>query len=254
MSRTICLNSDIGELPGETGRALDRAILDVVSRCSIACGGHAGDEDSMRATLKAAKARGVVAGAHPSYPDKKNFGRISVSLSPEDLEASLRQQVRTLSSLARLQGVVLDHLKPHGALYNDSAKDAGLAQIVVRIAHQSRIRAVIGPPNSVLRKVALEAGLNFVAEGFADRQYSSDGSLVPRSEPGSVLTSVQEQVAQVLHISEEGCVTARDGSMISLPVETICLHGDTAGAIQSALGIREALQTRKIEIKAHLPQ
>ena len=108
MNRTICLNADIGELPGEAGRAMDRAILDVVSRCSIACGGHAGDEESMRATLKAARARNVVIGAHPSYPDRQNFGRKTVAMSREELEMSIRQQVRTLASLARLQGVTLE--------------------------------------------------------------------------------------------------------------------------------------------------
>lgn len=254
MSRTICLNADIGELPGETGRALDRAILDVVSRCSIACGGHAGDEDSMRATLKAAKARNVVAGAHPSYPDKQNFGRQSMKLPPDELEATLRQQVRTLSALARLQGVVLDHLKPHGALYNDAARDAALSQIIARVARQAHIRAILGPPNSALGKVAATSGLEFISEGFADRRYDSSGALVSRSKPDAVLIEPSEQIAQVVQIAEKNSVTTNDGKLIHLAVETICLHGDTPGAVQSALSIRDALRTRKIDIKAQLPQ
>ncbi|MEQ3650933.1 5-oxoprolinase subunit PxpA [Hyphomonas sp.] len=252
MNSTICLNADIGELPGEAGRAMDRAILDVVSRCSIACGGHAGDEESMRATLKAARARNVVAGAHPSYPDRQNFGRKTVAMSHDELEASLRQQVRALASLARLQGVTLDHLKPHGALYNDAARDSNLAEIVARVARDARIRAIIGPPNSRLSRVAHGTGMDFLAEGFADRRYAGDGSLVARSDPGAMIEATQAQVAQVIGIIENGTVSAQDSHAIPLKVDTICLHGDTAGAVHSALALREALHARGIEIKAQL--
>lgn len=250
MNLSICLNSDIGELPGETGRAMDRAILDVVSRCSIACGGHAGDDESMRATLKAAKARNVVVGAHPSYPDRTNFGRKSMDLPRDELESTLRQQVRTLASLARLQGVAVDHLKPHGALYNDAARDSTLAELIVRIAREARIRAVVGPPNSMISKVAHATGMDFLAEGFADRRYAGDGSLVSRSEPGAMLEAHHEQSAQVISIVEHGAVPVLDAKRIPLHVDTICLHGDTAGAVQSALALREALHARGIEIKA----
>ena len=253
MSRTICLNSDIGELPGEAGRAMDRAILDVVSRCNIACGGHAGDEQSMRATLKAAKARNVVAGVHPSYPDRENFGRKSVALAREELEVSLRQQVRTLTSLARQQGVAVDHLKPHGALYNDAARDTSLAESVIRIAREARIQTIIGPPNSMLSKIALATGMGFLAEGFADRRYAGDGSLVPRTEPQAMLEQPEDQIAQVIGMIETGTVIAVNGKSVPLQIDTICLHGDTAGAVQSALALREALHERDIEISAQDP-
>ena len=250
MSRTICLNSDIGELPGETGRAMDRAILDVVSRCSIACGGHAGDDDSMRATLKAAKARHVVVGAHPSYPDRQNFGRKSMKMPQDVLESSLRQQVRALGSFARGQGIAIDHLKPHGALYNDASRDPTLAEFIVRLTREARIRAVIGPPDSMLAKIAHATGTDFLAEGFADRTYARDGSLLARGESGAVIHEADAQAAQVICMIEDSTVIAADNQVISLQVDTICLHGDTAGAVQSALALREALHSRGIEIKA----
>jgi 5-oxoprolinase (ATP-hydrolysing) subunit A len=250
MTDTICLNSDIGELPGNSGRAMDRAILDVVSRCSIACGGHAGDDESMRATLKAAKARQVVIGAHPSYPDRQGFGRTSMTMPRDELASSLRQQVRTLASLARGQGITIDHLKPHGALYNDAARDPQIAELIVRIAREARIRAVIGPPNSMISKVAFASGMDTLVEGFADRRYTADGFLVSRSEPDAMLHAPQEQVAQVIGIIENGTVSATGDKVIALHVDTICLHGDTAGAVQSALALREALHARGIGIKA----
>lgn len=252
MSRSVCLNSDIGELPGESGRALDRAILDVVSRCSIACGGHAGDDESMRATLKAAKARNVVAGAHPSYPDKANFGRTSMALPADELDATLRQQVRNLTSLARQAGVTIDHLKPHGALYNDAAGSPDLARTIVRTAREHRIRAIVGPPGSALQQQAELGGLDFLSEGFADRRYNPDGTLVSRTAPDAMLCAIDDQIAQVFRMVELGTVEARDGTTISLRIDTICLHGDTGGAVQSALALRDALQAKGIEIRAQL--
>ena len=251
MTQTICLNADIGELPGDTGRALDRAILDVVSRCNIACGGHAGDDESMRSTLRAARARNVAVGVHPSYPDRENFGRTTMQISAEDLAISLRQQVRTFLNIARDVGVTVAHLKPHGALYNDAARDAHLAGLIVRTAQDARITQLIGPPTSELSRAAEKVGLGFVAEGFADRRYSEDGSLVPRSEAGAVLTSIDEQISQTLQLVRDKCVTTRAGTSIDLHVQTICLHGDTTGAIHSAFAMREALNAHGISIEAH---
>ncbi|MAN44990.1 MAG: lactam utilization protein LamB [Hyphomonas sp.] len=249
MTRTICLNADIGELPGQNGRAMDRAILDVVSRCNIACGGHAGDETSMGQTLKAAKARNVIAGAHPSYPDKENFGRASMSMSAEELKDTLRQQVRTFLSIVRDIGAPVEHLKPHGALYNDAARDAGLASIIAAVAREARLNVLVGPPNSELSRAAAEFHLNYLPEGFADRRYQADGSLTPRSESGAVLRDIKDQIAQVLEFVDQGSVKVATGERIPLKVQTICLHGDTPGAIQSALELRAALHAHDIEIE-----
>ncbi len=250
MTRTICLNADVGELPGEGGRALDRAILDIVSRCNIACGGHAGDETSMLATLKAAKARNVLAGVHPSYPDRENFGRVSMDLPIDELTTELRQQVRTFQSLARETGVAVAHLKPHGALYNDAAKNASLSEAIIQVARQTGIGVVVGPPQSELSRAARAASLSFLAEGFADRQYLEDGSLMPRDREGAVLTRIEDKVGQVVSLVDRQRVKAEDGSMIPMDVQTICLHGDTPGALRSALELRAALHAFDISIVA----
>jgi UPF0271 protein len=250
MSTRICLNADVGELPGDDGRALDRAILDVVTRCNIACGGHAGDDESMAATIHAATARGVLIGAHPSYPDRAGFGRARPNISDEDLEQSLLSQVRTLKAIARGQGAAVAHLKPHGSLYNDAAKDEGLAEMVVSVCQRVGIPELLGPPDSALERKARETGLVFVAEVFADRSYEADGSLTPRALPGAVLTDEARQLAQALSIIVDGEVSARTGERVRLQAQTICLHGDTPGAAGSALALKRALVARGIEITA----
>jgi len=188
MSLTIDLNADLGELPGVEGRASDAAILKVVTSCAIACGAHAGDDEIMEATLRTAFRNKVAAGAHPSYPDRENFGRKSMQISLEDLAASLREQMKRLQLIAARAGVPLTHVKPHGALYNDAAKSAGIAGT---IAAQVKLlfgteAALVGPPNSETEKAAQEARLPFHAEGFIDRTYLPNGALMPRSTPGAV--------------------------------------------------------------------
>ena len=253
MKKTICLNADIGELPGSNGRALDRAILDVVSRCSIACGGHAGDQASMAATVKAAYARGVLMGAHPSYPDREGFGRKPMVMSREDLSATLSQQVRALASITRERGASLSHLKPHGALYNTAAGDEGIARTIVDVTIQCRIPLLIGPPRSCLESAASDAGLDYLSEGFADRAYETSGGLTPRSTTGALLETDAERIRQAVEIAATGKVSARTGETIDLPVRTICVHGDTPGALSSALAIRDALNAAGIEIAAITP-
>tara|TARA_R110000764_G_scaffold71684_5_gene147536 strand:+ start:305 stop:1066 length:762 start_codon:yes stop_codon:yes gene_type:complete len=242
MTRSICLNADIGELPGTNGRALDRAMLDVVTRCSIACGGHAGDQESMAATVKAAHARNVQMGAHPSYPDREDFGRKEMKLSRVELSASLLNQVRALAAIARERGVAISHLKPHGALYNTAAGDEDVARTIVDVTIQSRIPLLIGPPNSRLQTAADYAGLPYLSEGFADRSYEASGQLTPRTMDGAVIESDADRIRQALQIASTGTVTTRTGETINLPVRTICAHGDTPGALASARNIRDALQ------------
>jgi UPF0271 protein len=248
MSTRICLNADVGELPGDNGRALDRAILDVVTRCNIACGGHAGDDESMAATIQAAVARNVLIGAHPSYPDREGFGRTRPSVSDQELEQSLLSQVRALKTIAHEQGATIAHLKPHGTLYNDAAKDESLAGIVISTCQRMGIPELLGPPGSALERKARQAGLVFVAEAFADRSYEADASLTPRALPGAVMTDEAMQLAQVVSIVEAGEVIARTGERVRVQAQTICLHGDTPGAAGSALALKRALVARGIEI------
>ena len=250
MTGSICLNADVGELPGEEGRALDRVILDVVTRCSIACGGHAGDTASMTATIRAAQARGVLSGAHPSYPDREGFGRRRANIDNRALEESLLSQVRSLKAIARETGAAVMHVKPHGALYNDAAKDRDLAGIVVSVCQRSGIDTLLGPPGSLLARAAERTGLVYIAEAFADRSYEADGSLTPRSVPGAVIADEAQQAEQVIRLIEKGEVIACTGERVSVNAQTICLHGDTPGAAQAALALKQALVARGIAIRA----
>lgn len=249
MTRSICLNADIGELPGEAGRALDRAILRVVSRCSIACGGHAGDAASMALTLEMAQAFGVLAGAHPSYPDREGFGRSRNNVSAAELAASLKDQVSDLLRIAAATGTQVRHIKPHGALYNDAAKDAGLATMVAALCLETGIPVLLGPPASEMERAARAGGLTYIAEGFADRSYEADLSLTPRNLPGAVFHDAESQRAQALSLVLRHEVTTRTGETIPLHVQTLCLHGDTPGAAENAALLRAALEAQGIAIR-----
>ncbi|MFN7180022.1 5-oxoprolinase subunit PxpA [Hyphomonas sp.] len=250
MTRSICLNADLGELPGPEGRALDAAILGIVTRCSIACGGHAGDEASMRETVQRASAYGVRIGAHPSYPDRPNFGRLSLQMAPEELAAALDDQVEALLKIASEEGASITHLKPHGALYNDSAKNPGLARMIVQATQRAGLHELVGPPKSALELAARDAALVYIAEGFADRTYESDGALTPRSVPGAVISDENLVEAVARRMALEGVVIARTGETLSLGIRTICLHSDTPGAAQHAAQVRAALQSAGVRIEA----
>ncbi len=244
MTRTIDLNADLGE-----GCAFDAELMSVISSCNIACGGHAGDADTMRTALQLARQHRVAAGAHPSFPDRENFGRAQSDLRGDALEAALRQQVRELAELADATGVALTHLKPHGALYNMAALDAGLATSICAVLQTTLVNArLVGPPESQLQAQAETHNIPFVAEGFADRAYESNGQLRDRKLDGAVLHDPQQQVAQAAEIALKQQVSTHDGAAIALPVQTLCVHGDTPGAFAAAQAIRAALEAEEIAI------
>lgn len=250
MKRTLCLNADLGELPGPEGRALDAEMLRVLTRCNVACGGHAGDDASMRATIRAARDNGVRIGAHPSYPDLENFGRRTLMMPPQELAASLAAQTRRLLEIAAEENAAVTHLKPHGALYNDAAKDAGLAALIAAVAAETVIRELVGPPGSELERAARAAGLTYIAEGFADRSYEPDGALTPRSLPGAVLEDSAQVLAQALDFARDGAVAVRGGGRIALAIDTLCLHSDTPGAAEHARRLRTGLEAAGIRVRA----
>ena len=247
MTLAIDLNADIGELAGPEGRALDAGILDAVTSCNIACGGHAGDAQSMRETLKMACEKGVTCGAHPSYPDREGFGRRAMEIASSELGESLKTQVSALLIEAKALGVSVAHLKPHGALYNTAAKSAELADMIASITRDSGIPNLVGPPASELEAAAQRAEIGFIGEGFADRSYETDGALTPRSEIGAVHEDETDQIKQALTIAD-GYVLTRNGKRIELPVQTICVHGDTPGAQRAAMAIRDALLNKGITL------
>lgn len=244
--RWIDLNADLGE-----GGEFDAELLQIVTSCNIACGGHAGDAESMARTVRLAIANGVDVGVHPSYPDRDNFGRRSLSLGSGELYESLTTQVESLLDIAGDLGAKLRHLKPHGALYNDAARDAALADIVARVASELPGNVcLVGPPDSELERAAAGNDVAFAAEAFVDRAYRPDGRLVPRSENGAVYRDVDRMVLQALSLAANSEVTTPDGTVISVPARTLCIHGDTPGAAAAARAIRQALEKHGIAIRS----
>jgi UPF0271 protein len=223
--RSIDLNADLGE-----GGTEDEALLGLVSSANIACGGHAGDEATMRRSIKLAVASGVAIGAHPGYEDPEHFGRRAMTLPLEKVTDLVHRQVGKLATLAAEQGVKLHHVKPHGALYNQAGRDPLLAAAVVQgIAQVSPQLILYAQPGSELDKAGRIAGLTICPEGFADRRYRDDGSLMPRGEPGAVIKEVDAAVAQALEIISTG------------RVDTVCVHGDGVTAVSILKDLRSKL-------------
>jgi UPF0271 protein len=242
---SIDLNADLGE-----GESADSVLLGIVSSCSVACGGHTGDADSMAATVRLALANGVAIGAHPSYPDREGFGRRQRFAAGAALYDALAAQTEALEAIAADLGARLVHLKPHGALYNDAAADPELAGIVARVTAEAHGRLrLYGPPSSALEFAAADFELGFVREGFADRAYTQDGSLVPRTQPDAVHADLEVIASQAVSLAADSRVLARDGTRIELSVDTLCLHGDTPGAASAAVAVRDALIGHGIAIR-----
>lgn len=242
----IDLNADLGE-----GDAYDEALLEIVSSCNVACGGHAGDADSMARTVSAAIANGVCVGAHPGYPDRDGFGRKTGFLHGDALYRSLTEQVTLLSDIAAELGTPLTHVKPHGALYNDAVSDSELANIIARVtAETPGTPAFVGMAGTELQCSAERHGLRFVAEAFVDRAYAADGTLVSRTEPCAVHSDISVITTQATRLATEGRVTARNGDVIAVPVDTLCIHGDTPGAAEAARAVRDVLESHGVTIRA----
>lgn len=242
----IDLNADLGE-----GAPDDDELLRIVSSASIACGGHVGDAESMARTLRAAAANGVVIGAHPGYPDREGFGRESGFMRGDDLYDSLTRQVTALADIAADLGTGLDYVKPHGALYNDALADRELADIVARVVAEGPGKlAMMGMADTELERAAQRHGVPFVAEGFIDRAYEPDGTLVSRKEPGAVHEDMNVATTQAIRLATEGRVTARNGDQITVRAATLCIHGDTPGAAEKARAVRDVLESQGVEIRA----
>mgnify|MGYP006266740141 CR=1 FL=1 len=245
MRTQIDLNADLGE-----GCANDAELMALVSSCNIACGGHAGDDASMRAALLMAQRHDVSPGAHPSYPDREGFGRGRYELDTEQLRMSLDAQVGALADAARQVGMGLSHLKPHGTLYHDAASDPRVADLIAALAgvHLPGA-ALVGPPDSAVQVAARDAGLAFLAEGFVDRRYAADGSLLPRSDPRALLSDPSEQAIQAIRLARGGPIETAGGPR-ALEVDTLCLHGDAANSVVAARTVRWALEDANITVRS----
>lgn len=238
----IDLNSDLGEGYGAWTMGDDAAMLAVVSSANVACGFHAGDPAGILSTLREAAARGVAVGAHVGYPDRVGFGRRPMDVAPADLEADVIYQIGALQGLARAAGTRVSYVKPHGALYNTIAHDARQAAAVI-----AGVRAVdpslvlMGLAGAPVLAQAQAAGLAVMAEAFADRAYQPDGQLVSRREAGAVLHDPALVAARMLRLATEGVIETVDGSSLRLEAGSICVHGDSPGAVAMARQIRETL-------------
>ncbi len=236
------LNADLGEGFGAWRLGDDDALLDVVSSANVACGFHAGDPATMRRVCLAAAQQDVAVGAQVGYRDLAGFGRRRIDYDPDELRDDLLYQLGALDGFCRVAGTRVRYVKPHGALYNTAAVDAGqAAAVVAAVGDYDPTLPVLCQPGSVLFRTAADAGLTPVGEGFADRGYRPDGRLVPRTAPGALVHDPDAVVARALRMASDAEVVAVDGTVVACPVRSICVHGDTPGAVALARRIRAAL-------------
>lgn len=239
----------MGESFGRWELGADAEIMPHVSSANIACGGHAGDAAVMRRTLRLASEHDVACGAHPGFADLAGFGRREIPIRPTDAADLVLCQIGALDAIARSEGVKLRHVKAHGALYNMAARDRALAEaIAVAVVQFDRTLVFFGLAGSGMLDAGRAAGLTVAAEGFADRAYEADGSLTPRSIPGSVIHDVDAVVRRAVRMVREARVTARNGADVPLKVDTICVHGDTPGAASLAQALRGGLADAGVRV------
>jgi UPF0271 protein len=240
---TIDLNSDVGESDDPAQQALESRIMPLVTSVNIACGVHAGSADAMRRALSTARQHGVSVGAHPGLPDREGAGRRERRIEADEAEGGVREQLLILAAIARQEGLSLSHVKPHGALYHLASRDRAIADAIVRaVIGVDRRLAIIGFAGSLLVTAAREFGIVAVAEAFADRTYLPDGSLVPRSQPDALIVDEGRVVERVLWIVRDRCIDCRDGTLLPLAADTICIHADTPGADRLVAAARRALR------------
>jgi len=227
------------------------ALMPLITSANIACGGHAGNENTMRTTIELAMKNKVAIGAHPGYPDRERFGRVAMDIPARELIESIRRQIDSLVGIASRMGARVTHVKAHGALYNQGERDAMVARNIifgVQAATGGHELVIVASPGSALLQEASGAGMKVAREGFVDRAYEPDGTLQSRSIAGSVLTDPADAVRQALSFVKNGGVTAVDGTFLTLAVDTLCLHGDTPGAPEIARAVRDALSKAKVKV------
>ena len=246
----VDLNSDLGESFGAWTMGMDEDVMSHISSSNIACGWHAGDAWVMIRTVRAAKAKNVAVGAHPGYPDLMGFGRRNMTCTPDELYAYTIYQVGALMGVCASEGVELQHVKPHGAMYNQAAKDPKLAAAIARAVKSLGGGIILlGLAGSAYEAAAAELGVPFAAEAFADRGYMADGSLVPRDKPGAFIHAPEESAARMLKLVREGTVETPDGQVLKLKVHSICMHGDSPEAVKMAEVVKTTLEKNGVAVK-----
>lgn len=246
----IDLNCDLGEGFGAYRLGDDESMMALVTSVNIACGFHAGDPMVMARTVHLAAQAGVAIGAHPGYPDMQGFGRREMQIPPVEVEALIIYQVGALMGFCQAEGVALSHVKPHGALYNQAMKHPELAFAIINaVARLGKDIRIVGLPDSALMAAAEKAGIPFWAEGFPDRGYSPDGSLLPRSQPGAVLHDTGSIAENAVKLANKGIGISRDDRTVYMKIDTLCLHGDHPSAFENAKAVRSGLERAGIAIQ-----
>lgn len=249
MPLIVDLNADLGEAFGGSRIFEDVALLELVSSANIACGFHAGDATTMRETVNAAKIRGVTIGAHPSYPDIPGFGRRELGLPPEEISFHVATQLRVLRDICGAEGARLSYVKPHGALYNRAARDRDAANAIVSAIREVGLSlTLLGLADSEMAHAAERGGIPFASEAFVDRAYRSDGSLVPRDQPGAVIHDVKSAVQRAVMLVKGKTITADDGTELRLSARSLCVHGDNPDAAPMLRTLRKRLEESGITI------
>jgi 5-oxoprolinase (ATP-hydrolysing) subunit A len=247
----IDLNCDMGEVPEAIADGTQESLMPSLTSVNIACGGHAGDEQTMRKTIEQALRWKLALGAHPGYPDRANFGRLELQMSAEAIADSVFEQVRALADVAAHYGVSLAHVKPHGALYNQAAHNRVLAEAIAKgVARWRRDVLLMGLAGSPMLDIFREAGFAVAAEAFADRRYEPDGTLRSRKFDDALIRDPAEAGRQALSIVQRGTVIACDGSEISITAQTLCIHGDTPGAPEIAAAVARTLRQAGVTLSA----
>ena len=249
--KTIDLNCDMGEAFGVYQYGADEEIISFISSANIACGWHGGDPLVMQARVKLCKQHGVAVGAHPGFPDMMGFGRRNMTCSPAEIYSYTIYQTGALYAFAKSQGLPLSHFKAHGNMYNMAVKDYSLARAMAEAVYAFDKELVfVAMPNTEMSRAGQEVGLKVAYEVFADRAYRADGTLVPRTEPGAVFHEVEQAISRIVQLVEDGTLTAVDGTVLQMPGDTICIHGDTPGAAGYAKAVKEQLEQRGIKIQS----
>jgi UPF0271 protein len=245
---SIDLNSDMAESFGRYVLGNDTELMPLITSCNLACGFHAGDPLVMQETIALARRHGTRIGAHPGYPDRQGFGRRTLRMSPAEIRAMVGYQIGALAGLCRTQGVRVRYLKPHGALYHDAGRDAGIAEAIVAACAGQGVDRVMGIAGSALHRATEAAGLTYIREAFADRGYGNDGGLLPRGTAGALLTDPVRAAEQAVAIVREGVALTPDGERVPVAADSLCIHGDTPGAVAIAAAIRRALEAAGLRI------
>lgn len=249
--KKIDLNCDMGEGFGAWQMGRDNEIMDYVSSINIACGFHAGDASVIRKTVETAIKKNVVIGAHPSFPDLQGFGRREMKLSPQETFDIVLYQISALKGICESFGAKLHHVKPHGALYNQAARNVEIAEAIAKAVKASDENLILyGLSGSFLISEAEKSGLKTASEVFADRTYNSEGNLTPRSQANALIENAEQALSQVLQMIFEKTVTTTNGEKISIKADTICIHGDGAHAVEFAKIINKKLIENNVEISA----